>query len=104
MTAVAPPEKQPLSPLLPLALAAVAVRVIFLGFTGVTIEDALISLRYAENLASGVGLVYNAGERVFGASTPAYVLFLAGLTKMGLPALIIAKLLAAAADGVTVFL
>ncbi|MFP8881170.1 MAG: hypothetical protein VCE43_17850, partial [Myxococcota bacterium] len=29
-------------------------------------DDAFISIRYAENLANGLGLVYNAGERVEG--------------------------------------
>lgn len=90
--------------LLALAAAAVLVRWCFQLATGVTFEDSLISLRYAENLAAGLGMVYNPGERVFGASTPLYVLFLAGLSRLGLPALAIAKTLAAAADGVTLFL
>ena len=29
-------------------------------------DDAFISIRYADNLVSGLGLVYNAGERVEG--------------------------------------
>lgn len=90
--------------LLVLAGVAVLARWTFLAVTGVTFEDSLISLRYAENLASGLGMVYNAGERVFGASTPLYVLFLAALTRAGLPALLTAKVLAALADGVTLYL
>ena len=35
-------------------------------------EDQLIVLRYARNLAEGNGLVYNAGERVMGFTTPLY--------------------------------
>jgi hypothetical protein len=97
-------SKGQLNWLLGLAVAAVLVRWAYQAFTGVTFEDSLISLRYAENLASGHGLVYNPGERVFGASTPLYVLFLAGLTRLGLPALAVAKGLAAFADGATLFL
>jgi len=33
-------------------------------------DDAFIIYRYANNFLSGQGLVYNAGERVFGVSTP----------------------------------
>ena len=33
-----------------------------------TVDDAFISLRYAENLATGEGLVYNPGQRVEGYS------------------------------------
>lgn len=87
-----------------LAGVVVTARLLFWALTGLTIEDSLISLRYAENLASGLGLVYNPGERVFGASTPIYVLFLALLTKLGLPALPIAKSLAILADGATMLL
>lgn len=35
-------------------------------------EDQLIVLRYAANLAEGNGLVYNAGERVMGFTTPLF--------------------------------
>lgn len=49
--------------LLHLALAAVV--------TGwVLVDDAYITLRYARNAAQGVGLVYNAGEPVFGVTSP----------------------------------
>ncbi len=41
-------------------------------------EDQLIVLRYARNLAEGNGLVYNAGERVMGFTTPLFTL-LSGL-------------------------
>jgi hypothetical protein len=90
--------------LLAFAAVAVLVRWVAAAVTGITFEDSLISLRYAENLASGHGMVYNPGERVFGASTPLYVLFLAGLARMGLPALGVAKALAALSDGVTLYL
>src|SRR5262249_49462342 len=41
-------------------------------------DDAYITFRYAERLATGAGLTYNDGERVFGSSTPLYTLWLAG--------------------------
>lgn len=39
-------------------------------------DDAFITYRYALNLASGDGLVYNAGERVFGTTAPGYAVLL----------------------------
>lgn len=87
--------------LLLLAGLAFSTRLAFQAYTHVTFEDAYISLRYAQNLASGAGLVYNPGERVFGASTPLHVLLLAGLLRLGLPALQGVKLLTALADAAT---
>jgi hypothetical protein len=49
----------------------------FLYCTGIQLEDALITYRYAENLAEGAGLVFNSGERVLGTTTPLYALLLA---------------------------
>ncbi len=83
------------------AALAAGIRTFFWLRTGVVFEDALISLRYAENLAAGRGLVYNAGERVFGASTPLYVLFLAVLSFLHAPALALARVAAIGADAVT---
>jgi hypothetical protein len=88
--------------LLLIGAAVVAVRLWFLAFTHVTYEDALISLRYAENLAAGRGLVYNPGEHVFGATTPLHVLLLAALSALHLhEPLFAAKLLSILADGLT---
>jgi hypothetical protein len=44
-------------------------------------DDAPITFRYAENLASGRGFVYNEGDRVLGTSTPLFTLLLA-VTRM----------------------
>ncbi len=41
-----------------------------------TTDDALIAFRYVDNLASGAGLVYNAGERVEGFSSALFLLLL----------------------------
>ncbi len=50
-------------------------------------DDAFITYRYAENLARGAGLVFNAGaawEPVLGTTTPGYAVVLAGLVALGL--------------------
>lgn len=48
-----------------------------------TIDDAFITFRYAQNLISGYGLVYNPGEAVFGTTTPVYALLMTGLGLFG---------------------
>jgi hypothetical protein len=40
-------------------------------------DDPYITYRYADNLAHGVGFVYNAGERILSTTTPLYALILA---------------------------
>lgn len=47
-----------------------------------TVDDAYITFRYARNLVSGVGFVYNPGERVLGTTTPAYAALLAVLSRV----------------------
>ncbi|HLJ55072.1 MAG TPA: hypothetical protein VKT77_08515, partial [Chthonomonadaceae bacterium] len=67
-------------------------------------EDALITLRYAENIAAGRGWVYNPGEHVLGATTPLFTLILAVAAWLRLPAMPAGIALGAAADGVTCLL
>lgn len=52
-------------------------------------DDPFITYRYAQNLAQGTGLVYNAGERVLSTTTPGFTLLLAALSPLwpDLPAL-----------------
>lgn len=45
---------------------------------GRSLDDFFITYRYAQNLAQGNGLVFNAGERVFGTTAPGMALLLAG--------------------------
>ncbi|HVS03276.1 MAG TPA: hypothetical protein VMT16_10945 [Thermoanaerobaculia bacterium] len=45
-------------------------------------DDAYITYRYAHNLARGDGLVFNPGERVFGATEPGWVLALAAARRL----------------------
>jgi arabinofuranosyltransferase len=48
-----------------------------------TVDDAFISFRYGRNLAEGLGLVFNPGERVEGYSNLAWTLLFAGLYRLG---------------------
>src|SRR5438093_6967987 len=47
------------------------------------VDDVFISFRYAGNLVSGHGLVFNPGERVEGFSNPLWTLLLAALFPRG---------------------
>ena len=60
-----------------LLLLGIAVWTAFRAYTHIRLEDALITDRYAENLATGAGFVFNAGERVLGTTTPLLTLILA---------------------------
>ncbi len=66
-------------------LAAVLGMLAWIGFgliTGIHLEDALITDRYAENLALGRGFAFNPGEPVLGTTTPLFTLVLAGLAAL----------------------
>jgi 4-amino-4-deoxy-L-arabinose transferase-like glycosyltransferase len=65
-------------------LAGLIVRVVSVRLSA-PFDDAYITFRYVENLASGHGFVYNIGERVLGTTTPLYTLLLVPFTKAGLP-------------------
>src|SRR5262249_51186252 len=64
-------------------------------------EDFFITLRYTENLASGLGFVYNPGEPVLGTTTPLYTLILAVFVRLHLDPTLCGKLLCIAADGLS---
>jgi hypothetical protein len=85
--------------LIAVLLISAAVIRIYLFFTiGYTADDALITFRYAENLASGVGFVYNAGEKVLGTSTMLEGLMIAMLVKIGISSFGAAFTFSVAAD------
>jgi hypothetical protein len=44
------------------------------GFHGLRHDDAFITYRYAQNLATGNGLVFNPGEKIMGSTSPLHVL------------------------------
>jgi hypothetical protein len=56
-------------------------------------DDTFIHLRYAENLATGHGLVFNPGERVYGCTSPLWVVLIADLMALGMDGLAAARLL-----------
>ena len=65
-------------------------------------DDALISLRYAQNWVRGLGLVWNAGERVEGYSNLAWIALVAGLHRLGVDLLLATRIWAALAGALTV--
>ena len=48
-------------------------------------DDAMVSMRYARNLVDGLGLVWNAGERVEGYTNPLWVLYMAVVHLLPVP-------------------
>ena len=58
-----------------------------------TIDDAYISYRYSRNLAKGLGLVYNAGERIEGYTNFSWTVLLALGAKLGVDPAVTAKVL-----------
>ena len=55
----------------------------WLGFR--PFDDTFITFRYALNLASGEGFVYNAGSPILGTTTPLWTMVLAGMSRAGVP-------------------
>jgi hypothetical protein len=51
--------------------------ILFLLFPRVYYDDPFITFRYADNLAHGLGFVYNLGERILSTTTPLFTLLLA---------------------------
>ncbi len=82
--------------------AAVLVRLGFWFFSGYTADDAFITFRYAENLATGNGFVYNLGDRVLGTTTPLFTLLLAITTLLRIPIIYAALIISLVASGLTV--
>ena len=82
---LAPPTRTRAIALL-LFLAGVAVFVtVYLRLASFLTDDVFISVRYAQNLVRGAGLVYNAGERVEGYTNFLWTLLLAPPIAAGWP-------------------
>ena len=79
-----------------LPMAALAVNL--WKFSPFTIDDAYISFRYARNLADGLGLVYNAGERIEGYTNFLWTLLLGLGAVIGLEPVTLAKVLGGASS------
>lgn len=80
---------------------AVTVRLVFHLSIGFIADDAFITFRYAQNLAAGLGFVYNPGVQVLGTSTPFFTWLLAVLALCRLPVIGGALLLSLVASGLT---
>ncbi len=81
--------------LLAVASACVVVAAVQIGLFGdVRHDDAYVSYRYAQNLATGQGLVFNPGDRLMGSTSPGHVIAAAIayplVGKEGLPGLMAA--------------
>lgn len=87
-----------------IALLAVIVRGLISWRTHFTGEDALITLRYADNIAAGRGFVYNISEHVLGVTTPLYALLLSVFSSLHLNAMLYGKACNILAEGVTCYL
>jgi hypothetical protein len=98
MTETRSPSRSLASAAYAIAGLAIVVRLLVAWYSRFTSEDFLITLRYAENLAHGHGLVFNPGERVLGTTTPLYTLFLASVSRLGLPPAPLGKLINILAD------
>jgi hypothetical protein len=61
-----------------LCLFALAVRLLLLLHEDYLEDDTYITLRFAENIAHGLGYAFNAHEQVYGASSPLYTLLMSG--------------------------
>jgi len=61
-------------------------------------DDAFITYRYAANLASGVGFVYNPGDPVLGTTTPLFAAILGLLDVVGLSPVFAGRLLGLLAE------
>jgi len=57
--------------------------VVSLSMEVIASDDAFISFQYARNFATGHGLVFNVGERVWGFTSPLQTLILGSLTALG---------------------
>ncbi len=74
-------------------LAPAVLLVVILARAPLVIDDAYITFRYARNLARGLGLVYNAGERVEGYTNFLWTVLVAGGLKLHLDPHVITKIL-----------
>ncbi len=82
-------------------VVTVLVRVAFHYLTEFTADDAFITFRYAENIASGLGFVYNEGQQVLGTTTPLFTLILSALALIKIPPPDAALLISMISSGAT---
>ena len=64
---------------------------------GYLTDDTFIHLQFARNLATGHGLVFNVGERVYGCTSPLWVSLIADAMALGIDGLTAARVIGVAA-------
>ncbi len=69
---------------------------------GYVTDDTFIHLQYARHLADGNGPVFNPGERVYGSTSPLWVLLLGAAMALGLDGLKAARVLGAVATLISI--
>ncbi len=74
------PRRRSPARIAPFALLGFFLAVAYAAFYAFTADDALIVARYARNLVTGNGLVFNIGERVSALTSPGHALLLSALT------------------------
>jgi arabinofuranosyltransferase len=90
------PLPQEMAVVLGLALPALLLAANLWRVHPFTVDDSFISYRYARNLANGLGLVYNAGERIEGYTNFLFTVLLAGGIKLGIDPELLSKLVGGA--------
>ena len=104
-TATAPPGPGPIPPELAVAALLLVVSRVALWFAEpLASEDAYITFRYANMLATGHGLVYNAGERVMGFTSLPWTLWCALGTFARVDPVVWTRLTSLVADVATLWL
>ena len=83
---------------------AILLRVYLFVDLGYSADDALITFRYADHLAAGIGFVYNQGEHVLGTTTPFFTICLAVFRAVGVSPFGAALMLNLAAECVIAFI
>lgn len=77
------------------ATCCVACAAMVAGHWGYTLDDTYIYLQFAKNLNAGHGMAFNAGDPVYGFTSPLWLLSIAALGKCGIDLLFASKLLGA---------
>jgi arabinofuranosyltransferase len=95
---VSPIRPSPYGPLTPVERWALVVALALAGALMAPIahyvtDDTYIHLQYARHLAAGEGLVFNAGERVYGCTSPLWVALLADFIALGVDGMVASKLM-----------
>lgn len=72
------PRWREIAPAVVVIVVGLGARLAWLAATNYTFEDAFITFQFARRLATGYGFVYNAGEPIYGTTTPLFALLLAG--------------------------